>query len=98
MNANGFIDGRIYTIDDIIRTHNYGRLDLDYFRVVGIADRYPQIYSFISEMVSMGFEIYAEIGVYHPEYLISGLVDILFVKGDDLKVVIGQRKQMVLLT
>ena len=34
-------------------------------------------------MVSMGFEIYAEIGVYHPEYLISGLVDILFVKGDE---------------
>ena len=31
----------------------------------------------------MGFEIYAEIGVYHPEYLISGLVDILFVKGDE---------------
>lgn len=83
LNANGFINGRIYTIDDIIRTHDYGRLDLDYFRVVGIADRYPQIYSFISEMVSMGFEIYAEIGVYHPEYLISGLVDILFVKGDE---------------
>ena len=60
----------------------------------------------------MGFEIYAEIGVYHPEYLISGLVDILFVKGMsslfligklikllfDLKVDIGLRKQMVLLT
>ena len=83
LNANGFIDGRIYTVDDIIRTHSYGRLDLDYFRVVGIADRYPQIYEFIKDMTSMGFEIYAEIGVYHPEYLISGLVDILFVKGDE---------------
>ena len=67
LNANGFIDGRIYTVDDIIRTHSYGRLDLDYFRVVGIADRYPQIYEFIKDMTSMGFEIYAEIGVYHPE-------------------------------
>jgi len=28
-------------------------------------------------------QILAEIGVYHPEYLISGLVDILFVKGDE---------------
>lgn len=83
INANGFIDGRIYTIDDIIRTHNYGRLDLDYFKRVGIADRYPMIYSFIKDMVKLGFDIYAEIGVYHPDWLISGLVDILFVKGDE---------------
>lgn len=80
LNAKGFIDGRIYTIDDIIRTHSYGKLDLDYFVRTGIKDRYPTIYGFISDMVSMGFDIYAEIGVYHPEWLISGLVDILFIK------------------
>ena len=83
LNNNGYIDGRIYTIDDIIRTHSYGKLDINYFERVGIKDRYPTIYSFIAEMTSLGFEIYAEIGVYHPDWLISGLVDILFVRGEE---------------
>lgn len=83
LNAKGFIDGQIYTIDDIVKEHNYGKLDLDYFKRVGIYEKYPTIYSFIAEMVELGFSIYAEIGVYHPEWLISGLVDILFVKDKD---------------
>lgn len=83
LNANGFINGRIYTIDDIIRSHSYGKLNLDYFEKTGISDKYPTIYAFIKDMVLLGFEIYAEIGVYNVNWLISGLVDILFVKGDE---------------
>lgn len=83
LDNEGYINGRIYTIDDIIRTHNYGRLTLDYFDKTGIKDRYPSIYEFIKDMVKLGFEIYAEIGVYNEDYLISGLVDVLLIRKDE---------------
>jgi hypothetical protein len=79
--ATGFINGRIYTIDDIIVGHNYGRLSLNFFVKTGIADKYPTIYKFIQEFTTRGFRIYAEIGTYDAGFGVSGLVDILFVKG-----------------
>lgn len=81
INANGFINGRIYTIDDIIKGHKYGQLSLEYFKRTGIDQIYPQIYGIICDLVKSGFKIYAEIGVYNPEYGVSGLIDILLVKG-----------------
>lgn len=83
INAKGFINDRIYTIDDIIKGHSYGRLSLDYFKKTNIDQVYPAIYNIISDLVKAGFKIYAEIGVYHPEYGISGLIDILFVRGKE---------------
>lgn len=81
INAKGFIDGKIYTIDDIIRGHNYGKLSLNFFVKSGIKDKYPSIYAVIENLVNQGFRIYAEIGAYSLEYRISGLIDILFVRG-----------------
>ena len=83
LTANGFINDKIYTIDDIIKGHSYGKLSLEYFKRIGIDQIYPQIYSIISELVNSGFKIYAEIGVYDPEYGVSGLIDILLVKGKE---------------
>ena len=80
-NANGFINGRIYTIDDIIKGHNYGKLSLNYFIKTGIDKLYPQIFEIISDLVKDGFKIYAEIGVYDPRFHVSGLIDILLVRG-----------------
>jgi hypothetical protein len=81
LNAHGFINGIIYTIDDIIRGHNYGRLSLDYFVKSGIADIYPTIFGIIKDLTKSGFKIYAEIGVYDSALGVSGLVDILLVRG-----------------
>ena len=83
INAKGFINGRIYTIDDIIRGHNYGKLSLKYFVDSGIADVYPTIYSIIKELTASGFRIYAEIGVYDVRFYVSGLIDILLVRGNE---------------
>lgn len=78
-NAKGFIDGRIYTIDDIIVNHNYGRLKLKVFEQSGVKDKYPEIYTILKGLHEAGYYIYAEIGVYDDNYGISGLIDILCV-------------------
>lgn len=83
INANGFINDRIYTIDNIVESHNYGRVNLDYFVKTGVDKKYPKIYELITGMVLAGYKIYAEIGVYDSKNLISGLIDILMVRGRD---------------
>lgn len=80
LNANGFINDRIYTLDNIISKHNYGKLNLSYFVNTGIKEKYPSIYELICGFVNKGFKIYAEIGVYDSSNLISGLIDILLIK------------------
>lgn len=80
---SGYIQDQIYTIDDIIDRHNYGKLNLDYFIETGINEKYPQIFAVIKHFVGKGYNIYSEIGVYSFQYLVSGLIDILFVKGDE---------------
>lgn len=82
-NARGLIEDQIYTIDDIIKNHNYGRLKLEHFAQSGIKDKYPTIYNTIEKFVNVGFKIYAEIGVYDYQYLISGLIDVLLVKDEE---------------
>ena len=71
---------RLYTIEDILNDHNYGSLNLSYFVKYGIKDKYPKIYNLIEKFVNDGWKIYSEIGVFDFELLVSGLVDILFVK------------------
>ncbi len=80
--SSGGISDRLYTIDDIIRRHNYGLLDLEFFIRTGIDKRYPKIFVIIKRFSDLGFKIYAEIGTYDGEFLISGLIDILLVKDD----------------
>lgn len=80
---NDYINGRIYTIDNIIAGHNYGRMNLSKFRKLGIHLKYPKIYNIIADFVKEGFKVYAEIGVYDPYYLVSGLVDVLLVRGKE---------------
>lgn len=83
VNAQGFIDDQIYTIDDIVQKHRYGRLNLDYFTQHGINTKYPEIYNLITALANQGYKIYAEIGVYDSNILLSGLIDILLVKDRD---------------
>jgi len=77
-----YINDRIYTISDILDNHNYGRIDIDFFVKTGIKDRYPQIFELIRFFVEQGYRIYSEIGTFSVNYLISGLIDLLLVKGD----------------
>ena len=87
LNANGFINDRIYTIDDIIGNCKYGKLNLDYFVNTGIRDKYPAIYNLIASLVTKGYNIYAEIGVYDSQNLLSGLIDILLVRDKEFIII-----------
>jgi len=71
---------RLYTIEDILEEHSFGQLDLNYFIKAGVKDKYPKIYNIIEYFVNQGFRIYSEIAVFDFNFMISGLVDILFVK------------------
>lgn len=77
-----FINDRIYTIADILENHNYGLINLEHFIKTGIKDRYPQIFELLSSFVKQGYRIYSEIGTYSVHYLVSGLIDLLLVKGN----------------
>ena len=83
LNAKGFIEDKIYTIDDVIVGHNFGKLSLKFFTNSGIDVKYPTIFHFIKNLVEQGFNIYAEIGVYDYGLKVSGLIDILFIRGTE---------------
>lgn len=88
LNAKGYINGRIYTIDDIITNHSYGRLKLSTFQKHGVHIKYPTIYELLKKLSEAGYSIYAEIGVYDDVYGVSGLVDILCVNHKTLDFII----------
>jgi hypothetical protein len=79
-------DNVLYTIDDIVRLNLSCKLNIDEF-IESLGERYPTIVNLIKWYVDNGFELYAEVGVYDPEYLISGMIDLLAVK-DNLFVVL----------
>ncbi len=79
--------GRLYTIDDILVNHGFGVVDLSTFRKAGVDKKFPKIFKIVVALVEEGYKLYAEIGVYNLEYLISGLIDLLAVKGDEFIIV-----------
>jgi len=78
-----YINDRIYTvnnIEDAIEANGYlGQLNIDFFSQIGIAEKYPRIFKIINLLVSQGYRIYSEIGIFDEERMISGLIDILFI-------------------
>lgn len=77
-----FTGNKIYTINDILNSPTFGRVDLDYFEKLGVKDRYPKIFNTISYLVEQGYLIYSEICTFDSVYNISGLIDILAIKGN----------------
>ena len=71
-----YINGLIYTVDDIIENPDIGLISLEEFNKI-LDNKYPKIYNLVTQLVSNGYRIYSEVGVYSPELLISGLIDIL---------------------
>ena len=76
-----FINGRIYTIDDVIKNPGFGELTIEWFIESGINIRYPRIFDDLVTLSKHGFRIYAEVGVYDTTYLISGLIDLFITDG-----------------
>ena len=77
-----FINDRIFTIPDIISNPSVGIVTLDVLRNHGVDTKYPVVFGLLEQMVDNGWKLYAEIGVFNSEYLISGLIDLLAVRGN----------------
>lgn len=77
---------RLFTIDDVI-DNTIGELNIEWFSYIGIASRYPQIYSAILTLHNAGFKFYAEVGVYHIDWLISGKIDLIAIKDRDFIII-----------
>lgn len=77
-----FTKDRIFTIPDIVSNPVVGRVSLEKLKSLSLDKRYPLIYNTIKALVKEGWKIYAEIGTYSADLLISGLVDLLLVKDD----------------
>jgi hypothetical protein len=93
--ATGFITSdkkytgnRTYTIQDIVGNHDFGRIDISYFGLSGIRDKYPIIYNTILSLHEQGYSFYAEIAVFDINRLISGLIDLLAINHNNKTFVI----------
>lgn len=83
-------DNSMITVADLNTINNYIKpLDVDGFRKF-TNNKYPKIYEIFDYYIKSGYNIYSEIGVFLPDYLVSGTIDILIVKED--KFVIGDWK------
>jgi hypothetical protein len=89
--ANGFlsiypsgnINGRLYTIDDILDNPGYGQLTPDDLVKMGLLNKYPSIYEAICYLAGLGFKVYPEVGVYNSDLMISGLIDLFLLRGNE---------------
>ncbi len=77
-----FIHDKLFTIPDIVRNPKVGRVYKEDLVKLGISNRYPTIHNLICTFIDNDWKLYSEIGVYNKDFLISGLIDLLLVKGD----------------
>lgn len=70
---------------------NYKILDLNSF-IELTENRYPTLYKVYKQYADKGYKIYAEIGFFLPDYLVSGTIDVFLVNEWESKYVIGDYK------
>lgn len=75
-------EGEMITIADLARIDlNIKELSIKDF--IELTDnRYPEIYNVLSWYVARGYHIYAEIGAFLIDYLVSGTIDVLLIRDD----------------
>lgn len=83
-------NGSMITIADIPDTiGNYKLLDIEEFKEL-TENKYPDIYETFDRYTKAGYKIYAEIGGFLIDWLVSGTIDVLLIRDD--KFVIGDWK------
>lgn len=75
-------EGQMITIADLAKVDlNINELSIkDFIELTG--NRYPEIYNVLGWYVARGYHIYAEIGAFLIDYLISGTIDVLLIRDD----------------
>lgn len=82
--------GEMITVADIPTIlGNYRLLDLSEF-IELTENKYPQIYEVFQRYTDNGYQLYAEIGTFLIDFLVSGTIDVLLLRED--KFVIGDWK------
>lgn len=82
--------GQMITIADIPTIlGDYRLLDINEFKEL-TNNKYPEIYTVFEKYTAHGYKIYAEIGGFLIDYLVSGTIDVLLIRED--KFVIGDWK------
>jgi hypothetical protein len=80
---------RMYSIYDlkIGNLNDVGEISIEELKVQNLHIRYPDIFNLIVSLHKKGFKFYPEIVVYHPDWLISGMVDLLAVRGNEFIII-----------
>lgn len=79
-------DGEMITVYDIYKINaNYKLLDVDEF-IERTNNKYEPLYNLMRKYVEHGYKLYSEIGVFLPDYLISGCIDVLCIKEDKFQI------------
>lgn len=89
---NKDIGDSMITIADIpTNLANYKKLDINVF-IEATNNKYPDIYAVFKKYSESGYYIYAEIGMFMLDFLISGTIDVLLIHDSGNKHVIGDWK------
>ena len=82
--------GQMITVADMNRIDSFTKpLDLKEF-ICMTDNKYHDIYKVLQYYIERDYKIYSEIGVFLPEYLVSGTIDVLCVRED--RMVVGDWK------
>lgn len=73
---------KLLTVENIITNPNVGVMNIEELSR-RMESRYPLIFEHIKELHERGFRFFAEICIFNLEYMISGLIDLLAVKGKE---------------
>lgn len=83
-------DGQMITVADMNQINDLTKpLDIKEF-IECTENKYPDIYKVLSYYIERDYKIYSEIGVFLPEYRISGTIDVLCLRED--RMVVGDWK------
>lgn len=52
-----------------------------------LKDTYPKVYNILVSLINKGYTLYAEVRVYHPDYLVAGTIDVLAIRGKEFVIV-----------
>lgn len=84
--------GEMITVADLNTINaNYKLLDIKQFKEA-TDNKYDNLYEVFEKYTNYGYKIYAEIGMFLTDYLISGTIDVLLVNEWENKAVIGDWK------
>lgn len=79
-------DGEMITVYDINKINiNYKLLNIDKF-IKRTNNKYEALYNLMRKYVDNGYKLYSEIGVFLPDYLVSGCIDVLCYKEDKFQI------------